>query len=345
MKLKLGSQMKLEFLKAINTQDGIPRGVALNIELAADGTVPEWIQLLPVGPEVKGRDGRNWLNDRLDIILAAFNAEGKDLPIDWEHASELKAPKGDQAPAAGWMKAMELRNGETWVRAQWTPKAIEQIINREYRYISPVFVYEKESRRIVRITSAGLTNQPNLYIAALNQETKKEKEDIMELAQLLAALGLPATATFAEALNRIGAINQEHATALNRADNPPLDKFVPRADYDKALERATNAETSLKVKDEAAMELAINTEIDAALKAGKITPATADYHKAQCRTEGGLERFKTFVAAAPVVGEDTDLDNQDHNKDKKEIDEVQRAVNRQMGIDQATFDKYNKKQA
>ncbi len=162
----------------------------MNIELQADGTVPEWIQLLPAGGVVKGRDGRTWINDRPENILAAFQAEDKDLPIDWEHASELKAPRGDQAPAAGWLKEMELRNGEIWGLVEWTAKAIEQIKNREYRYISPVFVYEKESLRIIRITSAGLTNQPNLHLAALNKENNKHqdrKEKFMELAQLLAA--------------------------------------------------------------------------------------------------------------------------------------------------------------
>ena len=236
---------------------------------------------------------------------------------------------------------MELRNGATWVKAQWTPKAVEQIMNREYRYISPVFVYEKDSRRIVRITSAGLTNQPNLYIAALNNETKKQKEESMELAQLLAALGLPATATFAEALNCIGAIKQDHATALNRADNPPLDKFVPRGDYDKALERATNAETKVKETADAALDTAINTEIDAALKAGKITPATADYHKAQCRMEGGLDRFKAFVSAAPVVGDVTNLDGK-KTPGEGALDETQKAINSLMGVDEATFKKFNK---
>lgn len=332
----------MKFEKAINTEDGIPRGMALNIELTSDGSVPEWIQLLPVGPVIKGRDGRHWLNDRLDIILAAFNAEGKDLPIDWEHASEIKAPKGEEAPAAGWMKAMELRNGEIWVRVDWTARATEQIRNKEYRYISPVFIYEKESGRIVRITSAGLSNQPNLPLVALNNETKNKKEESMELAQLLAALGLPATATFAEALNRIGAIKQEQAIALNRAENPPLDKFVPRADYDKVVMQATNAETKLREQDAATLETAINTEIDAALKAGKITPATADYHKAQCRMEGGLDRFKAYVAAAPVVADNTNLDHQDPDKGGKGLDDVQRAINSQMGIDDETFKKFNK---
>lgn len=335
----------MKFDHARNTEDGIPRGVALNIELGADGTVPERIQLLPAGPEVKGRDGRSWINDTPANIQAAFASEGKDLPIDWEHASELKAPKGDQAPAAGWIKELELRNGEIWAQVQWTARAVEQIKNREYRYISPVFVYERKSRRIVRITSAGLTNQPNLYLAAFNNETHNHKagkeKDSMELAQLLAALELPATATFAEALNRISALKQEHATALNRADNPSLDKFVPRADYDKAVEKANNAERALKDRDAADLETAIATEIDAAMKAGKITPATVDYHKAQCQTEGGLNRFKQFVASAPVIGGDTNLDGKKPGGDGV-IDDAQRAINAMMGVDEETFKKYSK---
>ena len=39
-------------------------------------------------------------------------------------------------------------------------------------------------------------------------------------------------------------------------------------------------------------------EIEAALGAGKITPATVEYHKASCRQDGGLERFRDFVKAA-----------------------------------------------
>lgn len=294
-------------LVAMNHEETTHR-MALNFELPADGAVPEWIELIPAGQIITGRDGRTWINDRPDIILAAFAAEGKDLPIDWEHSTELKAPEGEQAPAAAWIKQLESRDGGAiWGRIEWTPKGSESISNKEYRYISPVFRYEIESRRIFRITSAGLTNQPNLYSSALNNEQSRKEND-MDLAKLLARLGLPATATFQDALNRISAINAEHATALNQAQNPPLDKFVPRADYETALNRATTAETSLKTRDEAALETAINTEIDQALKDGKITPATKEYHVAQCRQEGGLDRFKDFVKAAPVIMTDSGLD-------------------------------------
>ena len=96
--------------------------------------------------------------------------------------------------------------------------------------------------------------------------------------------------------------------ALNSAASPPLDKFVPKADYDLALNRAADAEGKLSAVAQATLETAINTEITAALAAGKITPATQEYHIAQCRQEGGLERFKAFVAAAPAVAVNSQLD-------------------------------------
>jgi phage I-like protein len=339
----------MKFRKKMNSATKNTLIAALNIELPGDGSVPDWVQLIPAGIEIKGRDGRKWLNDHPESILAAFAAEGKDLPIDWEHASELKAVNGDEAPAAGWMKALEMRGGEIWARVEWTPKATDQIKNKEYRYLSPVFIYEKASGRIVRITSGGLTNQPNLYLAALNQENidenllRKEKET-MNLAELLAALGLAATTTFEEAMNHVRKLKSDLATALNRAESPSLDKFVPRGDYDKALERATNAETALANKAKADLETAINTEIDAALKAGKITPATKDYHMAQCRSEGGLDRFKTFVAAAPVIGDPSKLDGKKPDGDGGSIDETQRAINAMCGIDEETYKKYAPKE-
>jgi phage I-like protein len=287
---------------------------ALNFELAVDGAPPEWIEILSAGQIVQGRDGRAWINDRPDIVIQAFVAEGKDLPIDWEHSTELKAPVGEQAPAAGWIKELQIRDGGSiWGRVEWTPNGAESLMNKEYRYLSPVFRYEIDSRRIFRITSCGLTNQPNLFLNALNSAINKEDQN-MNLQELLASLGLPATATFQDAMNRITAMKGEHATALNQAQNPPLDKFVPRGDYDTALNRATAAETDLKKIKDTQLETAINSEIDQALKDGKITPATKGYHVAQCRMEGGLERFKEFVKAAPVIGGDSGLDNKDPNK-------------------------------
>ncbi len=315
---------------------------ALNFELAHDGPPPEWIGILPPGETITGRDGRAWLNDRPGVILQTFAEDGKDIPIDWEHATELKAPGGEPAPAAGWIKELRLAgDGAVQGRVDWTPRGLESVRNREYRYLSPVFRYEVESRRIFRVTSCGLTNQPNLHLNALNHEQDRKESD-MELAKLLAELGLPATATFLDALNRIGAMKAEHATALNQAQNPPLDRFVPRGDYDTALNRAATAETELKrIRDEQ-METAINAEIGQALKDGKITPATREYHAAQCRMEGGLERFREFVKAAPVIGGDSGLDGRKADEGSKALNAEESRIAAMFGNSAEDISKYGK---
>ena len=162
----------------------------------------------------------------------------------------------------------------------------------------------------------------------------------MELEQLLAALGLPTSTTFAAALNHINGMRTDLATALNRADNPPLDRFVPRADYDTALNRATTAETSLKSLQDSQLETAISSEIDAALAAGKITPATKEYHIAQCRQEGGLDRFKTFVAAAPVIAAPSDLGGRAADEGTA-LNSTDQKVCEMMGLSVDDYKKHN----
>jgi phage I-like protein len=325
------------FRKAMNAEAVTGRRMALNFELPADGVAPDWIELIPAGQIITGRDGRTWINDRPDVILQAFAAEGKDLPVDWEHSSVLKAREGEEAPAGGWIKQMEAREGGAiWGRVEWTEKGRASIASREYRYLSPVFLYEIESRRIFRITSCGLTNQPNLFLNALNSENQTEVNPMFK--KLLLLLGLPETTTEEAALNHVGALKAEHATALNQAQHPPLDKFVPRADYDKALNRAGESEKKLAEQFAAELDKAINTEIDAALAAGKITPATKEYHVAQCRQDGGLDRFREFVKAAPVFGADSGLDGREAGGSKA-LNAEEKKICEMMGI---SVDEYKK---
>ncbi|RUQ34814.1 MAG: hypothetical protein EKK71_15210 [Candidatus Competibacteraceae bacterium] len=134
------------------------------------GSPPDWIELVPAGPEVVGVDGRRWLNDRPGQIVTAFQQRRRPLVIDWEHATEYRAPQGLDAPAAGWVDRLEVRAGAIWGHVQtWTARARQQLTERAYRYLSPAFLFEKVSSRIVALTSAGLTNTPNLALVALNR--------------------------------------------------------------------------------------------------------------------------------------------------------------------------------
>lgn len=279
---------------------------ACNLLLDAQSSLPDWIELLPVGPVIEGEDGRRWLLRDPNALVAAFQRRELPMVIDWEHASEHRAPHGLDAPAAGWIDKLELRGGAVWGHVDWTERAAQQIRAREYRYLSPVFTYQKTDKAIVALTSAGLTNQPNLTLTALNHQ----ESPLMSVPEALwAALNLPATATEQDALNALAALRTDLATARNRAGQPPLDKFVPRADYDQALARATNAETKLAEAEQTQRQAQIDALIEKALQARQIVPATESYYRAMCQLENGLAEFEKFIAKAPpVIGGDSGLE-------------------------------------
>lgn len=279
--------------------------IALNTDLSniSGDTPPEWVELIPAGPEIIGRDGRRWIFDELAAqrVLAAFAANQADLAIDWNHALQLAAPSGGQSPAAAWIQELQSREGALWGRVSWTPRGAEDWVGRAYRYLSPVFDYDPGTSRIAALVSAGLTNRPNLYLQALNhQEHNAMTRSAALTAAITGALGLNAEASD-DAL--AVAITQLQATALN-SQQPSLDRFVPRADHDAVVARATNAEQKLTAFQKEQHDAAVAAEIDTALKAGKITPATVEYHRASCSDTTGLERFRAFVTAAPVVAGD-----------------------------------------
>jgi len=315
-----------------------------SIEISpSPGETPEWVFLIPAG-EVSGRDGRNWNNSRPAVILEYFTELARDLPIDIEHSTELKGPKGEPAPAVGWIKELQQREGEIWGKAEWTEQGKQLVGDRAYRYLSPVIIYEKDGGTIVGITSVAVTNQPNLKLSALNQQQgggQLTKEDSM-LKALLAALALSENATEAEALAKIGSLKDNLATANNRAENPSLEKFVPRADYDSALAKANNAEQKLAEVKKTELDKEINSAIEQALKDGKITPATSDYHKAQCSQEGGLERFVAYCAAAPVIGADSGLNDENINKNSKALNAEQQQIASMFGNSAEDLEKYGK---
>lgn len=317
--------MVKNLLKALLNTDRLADYLALcKLTLSEDGKPPEWVELVPPG-KVVALDGRKFNNSKPQAVVDKFNANTLDLPIDWEHSSEIKAPEGDEAPAAGWINKLEVREGSIWGRVEWTERGTASLISKEYRYISPAFMHTKTGV-VTELVSVGLTNKPALdQLAAVAHAKPGTGENIMD-PKILAALGLSPTATDAEVLVAIqsrGADGEKMAKELiasreqltstkeqlatASAKTPELDKFVPRADHDAMTARVKVAEDKLVANEKSTKDNEIAGEIAAALKVGKITPATSDYHKAQCAQEGGLERFREYVKTAPVIGDPSDL--------------------------------------
>lgn len=313
---------------------------ALNTDLSAqpstEGQAPDWIELIPLGPTITGRDGRTWLWDDIaqQLVMTAFTTRAIDMVIDWEHASEVGAPQGEPAPAAGWIDRLEIRSGALWGHVSWTPRAGQQIAAREYRFVSPVFDYDDTYRRVLRMVSAGLTNKPNLVLTALNHENPETSRMAISVA-LAALLGLDAAATDEQA---VAAVSQLKAAATARnSEQPSLDKFVPRADYELVVSRATNAEQALQNHKDAGHKAVVEAEIDAAMKAGKITPATAEFYRATCSEQAGLDRFRDFVKSAPAVADPSGLGENKPDGTKTALNSEEQQVARLLGMSESEF--------
>src|ERR1700722_5080442 len=103
-----------------------PEGAIVN-ELGVTGTIiseyssaPEWIELLPAG-DFAGRDGRGpfRLSNPAAVVIATVGLRmDAGLPIDYDHATDFAAPSGRPAPAAGWIRAIEVRDGALWGKSR-----------------------------------------------------------------------------------------------------------------------------------------------------------------------------------------------------------------------------------
>ena len=167
---------------------------------AADGNVPEWLHLLPVG-RFSGVDGRGPYHLRdAQAVMNASMADG-NLPLDENHSTDLAAPAGAPSPAVGWIVQLQARDDGIWGRVEWNASGTQLMRERAYRGVSPVFNHDK-SGNVSRLLRAALTNTPNLP-RLTTIHTRQETQ--MDLAQLRAALGLPETADEAAVLAAVTA--------------------------------------------------------------------------------------------------------------------------------------------
>lgn len=133
------------------------------------------VRILPAGV-FQTKDGRpasvtqgritHWRLDATNaaaVIAAPRNGE-QGFVIDYEHQTLNKATNGHPAPAAGWFKGLEWRDGLGlfMVQIEWTERARAMISGSEYRYLSPVFGFDNQTGAVTYIHSVALTNDPAL---------------------------------------------------------------------------------------------------------------------------------------------------------------------------------------
>lgn len=103
-------------------------------------------------------------------IIARNASRQADILVDYEHQLLNSKDNGKEVPAAGWINPRSL----TWVEegtqpglygaVQWTAKALEMIAADQYRYLSPVFSYDKATGEPTDLLNVALTNFPAVEI-------------------------------------------------------------------------------------------------------------------------------------------------------------------------------------
>ena len=270
--------------------------------LPDSATAPDWILLVPAG-DIVARDGRAFSNRTPDAVVTAFRADRKDMPIDYEHATHLRAPEGLSAPAVAWVKDIEVREGALWGKVDWNRDGREAVEGKAYRYISPV-VHPDASRNVVRISSVALTNDPALFLPALLRRDPTEKDQDMKTIAL--ALGLKEDATETEILSKINADKTSVELLTRKAEKPDPELFVARKDHDAVVELCSQQKTEIETLKTADVDRAVTSAVEGAIADGKVIPAVKESELELCRAIGVTKYQERLSRLSPIVkpGED-----------------------------------------
>lgn len=289
------------------------------------GEAPEIISVLPLGHVVSTKGEFDVDTESFESMKAKIEKHGVDLVVDYEH----QTLGGVQAPAAGWVKELILDAGNIKARIEWTPKALEYLKNREYRYISPVITVRKSDGKAVGLHSIALTNTPAIegMTPLVNKSDPEGGQDPMnELLKTLAGLlDLAEDATEEQVVEALKALKDAAAAAA--AEQPPDDNkgnndaVVANKAICEMLGLKVGAPTEEVAAKIAGLQSAANSDpnlvaevkalkaqmaerdadeaVDLALKDGKITPAQKEWAKSYALSDP--KGFAGFVDKAPQV--------------------------------------------
>ena len=201
---------------------------SFELQAPAEGNVIT-LQVTPAGRFLP-RDGRELKVPGWNINAAIASAvvqrfQQKKTPpvVDYEHQTLWKEENGQPAPAAGFFRSLEWREGEgLFAQVELTARAKQYIAEGEYRYFSPVFQFHPVTGDVLDLQMGAFTNNPAIdgmqamseRAAATFQLTidPLPEESLVNplLKAVLAALGLAETTTEEQAVAALSA----HTTDL-----------------------------------------------------------------------------------------------------------------------------------
>lgn len=140
-----------------------------------------WVQLMYPGEEMRNGPWFFTITEAdLDVFAASIKEQAGKLLVDRDH--RVAQPELADTRAAGWFTGdteviaagqprpdgsdERAATSELWAEVEWTPRAVQEIRDGEFRFMSPVFDFEDRDTktglltRAKEIVNATLTNRP-----------------------------------------------------------------------------------------------------------------------------------------------------------------------------------------
>lgn len=282
---------------------------------------PTQVRLFAAGANDTEKGVFLFTEESATAVLAAAERWGNEYSFDYEHQALQHPPV--EAPAAGWF-TLEVRRTtagpELWAtNIRWTPRALERLRAKEYRYTSPAFLTD-ESGTILELINVAITNLPATralpaLVAAHHRPftgaAGAQEGDRMKT--LMRTLGLNPDASEDAALEAIRTLTANREVIQRLAREVPegadvVGTVLAWRDAARTTETLTTKVTDLEAKlaerDRADRQHQVTELVAAGLADGKLTPASRDaLLKALADDTGNVDpaRLKAYLDAAPRV--------------------------------------------
>ncbi len=294
-------------------------GFAIVVANESGAPVPNEIQIIPYGSHQTLKGPFTCDEESQALVMNAFASRHGDMVIDFEHQSILDPPV--EAPAAGWIKRLINKGKEgIWAAVEWTEKARQYIANKEYRYISPVWLQRASDNKVIYLFNAALTNTPNItsMVPIVNSALRPDQ------------VGTDLEAVVNNAIKDRKIKPSQRAWALDYARKDPASFVV-------FLEKAPSI-------PEIPKGLLSNSFQGSDLNGRPVT--ITDEEMASRRAAFGQAVLQSEINAACGVDEET---FEKYRPDRQrsgdpaggEPDQVQALINKLCGVDEETFRKYS----
>lgn len=152
-------------------RDGLMLLAASEIRAEPDGDDgTRWVQIAQEGTWLGHSRGKLVFNRGVfEAVIRNNAAKGVETPWDYDHAT--CNPFASEAPAAGWIKQLAIRETSPltlWARTEFTARAKKGLAEKEYRYTSLAIDFKAKHHQSGKpmgalLVSVALTNTPFIW--------------------------------------------------------------------------------------------------------------------------------------------------------------------------------------